>query len=359
MIFNYSSNVSAENLIEILSNIRLLMRISPPQIKYSILDEEKNLIQQTLFVNSIKKEFKIELIHKQLSPNSFISEIISGPIKGTKSVITISQKNDKTEISVNVDLKLNFKYKLFKSILLKKLDSVNSTIFNRLENLGILLSNKKNPIVFENNYDTLVLSKPNKMYFDGWWLGDIYSSFIDDAYQHINFEDKIVVDIGGTIGDSAIGFITKGAKKIISLEPFPINYDYGKSNILKNNMLNQIEFLNAGCGPNSSKITIDSTFSGVSNQMTSSEHGIEIDQYSLSDLIEKFSISNCILKMDCEGCEYDVLLNTPDSILKKFSQIFIEYHSGSDILEEKLKHLDFKIFNSEIKKDKGYLSAKK
>ena len=52
MNFNYSSSASAEKLIEIFENIYLLIKISPPQIKYLILDKEKNLIQQSLFINS-------------------------------------------------------------------------------------------------------------------------------------------------------------------------------------------------------------------------------------------------------------------------------------------------------------------
>ena len=33
-----------------------------------------------------------------------------------------------------------------------------------------------------------------------------------------------------------------------------------------------------------------------------------------------------ILKMDCESCEFDSLLDTPDYILEKFEQIVIEFH---------------------------------
>lgn len=359
MNFNYLSSASAENLIEIFENIYLLIKISPPQIKYLILDKEKNLIQQSFFINSIKKEFKIEFIHKKISPNSFLSEIISGPIKGTKTTTTILQKGNKAEISVDLNLKLSLKYRLFQPILLKKLESVNMTIFNRLEHLTILLSNQKNPIIFENDFLTLVLSKPNRIYFDGWWLGDIYSSFIDDTYQHISFEDKVVVDIGGNIGDSAIGFILKGAKKVISLEPFPINYNYAKTNILKNNMSDKIELLNAGCSINSSKIKIDPNSSGVSSKMKSFESGIEINQFTLSDLIEKFNISDCILKMDCEGCEYDVILNTSDSILNKFSEIFIEYHDGNESIKNKLTEAGFKIVDSQTSDTKGHLYALK
>ena len=44
-----------------------------------------------------------------------------------------------------------------------------------------------------------------------------------------------------------------------------------------------------------------------------------------------------MLKMDCEGCEYDSILNTDDEILKKFSTIILEYHYGYQNLVEKLE----------------------
>ena len=44
-----------------------------------------------------------------------------------------------------------------------------------------------------------------------------------------------------------------------------------------------------------------------------------------------------ILKIDCEGCEYDSILHTPDIALQRFSHIQIEYHLGYRDLKEKLE----------------------
>jgi hypothetical protein len=48
-----------------------------------------------------------------------------------------------------------------------------------------------------------------------------------------------------------------------------------------------------------------------------------------------------VLKLDCEGCEYELILDTPDMILEKFESIFIEYHMGYDKLKEKLESCKF------------------
>ncbi|MEM3715123.1 MAG: FkbM family methyltransferase, partial [Nitrososphaeria archaeon] len=49
-----------------------------------------------------------------------------------------------------------------------------------------------------------------------------------------------------------------------------------------------------------------------------------------------------ILKMDCEGCEYN-LLNEDDETIKKFAMIQIEYHYGYEKLVDKLKESGFAV----------------
>ncbi|MEM3859391.1 MAG: FkbM family methyltransferase, partial [Candidatus Micrarchaeaceae archaeon] len=55
-----------------------------------------------------------------------------------------------------------------------------------------------------------------------------------------------------------------------------------------------------------------------------------------------------ILKMDCEGCEYN-LLNEDDETIKKFSMIQIEYHYGYEKLVDKLKECGFTVKYTEPK----------
>ena len=49
------------------------------------------------------------------------------------------------------------------------------------------------------------------------------------------------------------------------------------------------------------------------------------------------------MKIDCEGCEYGVLLKANDLDLRKFEQIQIEYHYGYLNLKEKLEDAGFKV----------------
>ena len=45
--FSHVLDIKQKQLIEIFENFELLLKMSPPQIKYKILDKEKQIIEQT------------------------------------------------------------------------------------------------------------------------------------------------------------------------------------------------------------------------------------------------------------------------------------------------------------------------
>jgi len=51
-----------------------------------------------------------------------------------------------------------------------------------------------------------------------------------------------------------------------------------------------------------------------------SQGGFEIEMITLSKLIERFNLREALLKMDCEGCEYESILNENDKTLKIFKK---------------------------------------
>jgi hypothetical protein len=52
-----------------------------------------------------------------------------------------------------------------------------------------------------------------------------------------------------------------------------------------------------------------------------------VRQLSLEELLEETKTLHAdLLKVDCEGCEYDVLLGASRELLARFSNIVCEYH---------------------------------
>jgi len=160
-------------------------------------------------------------------------------------------------------------------------------------------------------------------------MGDVGGIFYAEQYKMLKPRNEIVIDIGAGIADSSIYFALNGAKKVIGLEPDIRAYNFALKNININNLTNIITLINGGYGKDSEIY----------------ERKIKI--YSLETLLNENGIDGAILKMDCEGCEYN-LLNEKDDILRKFNRILMEYHHGYKNLQKSLKKQGFllKIFGS-------------
>jgi hypothetical protein len=65
----------------------------------------------------------------------------------------------------------------------------------------------------------------------------------------------------------------------------------------------------------------------------------------LENIIDLYNLGfdDPLLKMDCEGWEYDIILTASSDILRKFSHILIEYHYGYENLKDKLKESGFQV----------------
>ncbi len=174
--------------------------------------------------------------------------------------------------------------------------------------------------------------------------GDVHGVFFEEVYDFLKVKDKIVLDIGANIGDSSIYFALKGAKKVIALEPFPKNNNAARKNIELNHLSDKITLLTAGCSGKKGEILLDPNQEGAGSATDFVANGIKIPLKTLEEIITEFEIpDDSIMKIDCEGCEVDVILSSNKNILKKFSQIEIEYHYGYKDLKEKLENCGFDV----------------
>jgi len=63
----------------------------------------------------------------------------------------------------------------------------------------------------------------------------ILEIFEEDMYEILDVKGKIVVDVGAYIGDSAIYFALKGAKRVFAIESYPYAFAEKLENIILNN----------------------------------------------------------------------------------------------------------------------------
>ena len=175
--------------------------------------------------------------------------------------------------------------------------------------------------------------------------GDLIHSFLKSDYSNLPILDKWVLDIGMNIGDSSIYFILNGAKKVIGVEPFPRNFEMALKNVSENNLQEKIELVMESCSSQEGKITIDTSSGGsVDDIIKETKTGFEIPLTTLEGIIKKYNIpKDSILKMDCEGCEDEIISSVTNEVINHFSNIQIEYHNGYQEIKDKLEKCGFNV----------------
>jgi len=172
--------------------------------------------------------------------------------------------------------------------------------------------------------------------------GNIFDVFINEEYSFLNTQNRDVIDIGASIGDSSIYFALSGAKRVIGLEPFPHSYSFAVRNVEINNLSERIKILNAGYGQDGEVFADPNKQSLDYHQFQPSTIGQKIKIYSLESLVKNEQIKDGVLKMDCEGCEY-YLVKEKDEVIRHFNQIQIEYHYGYQQLVTKIESAGFEV----------------
>jgi FkbM family methyltransferase len=127
------------------------------------------------------------------------------------------------------------------------------------------------------------------------------------------------------------------------LEPFPTTYEFAKKNIEANGFGDTIAIINGGIGKVDSKILIPAQITSTGGMNAKDYNtGTQVEIFTLETIMKRFNLEpSSILKIYCEGCEYDIFDNTKDKILLRFKYIIIEYHHGRSGLDIKLKNLGF------------------
>ena len=162
-----------------------------------------------------------------------------------------------------------------------------------------------------------------------------------DCLEPIN--GHTVIDIGANIGDSTVYFVIKGARIVLALEPYKYSYNMLVENIRINDLKNVIT-INAGYGKDGI-IELEDTVTYGGTALKEYKGGVKTPLLSLKTILEQYSNvlnGDLLLKMDCKGCEYN-LLEESKEIIRQFNRIVIEYHNGYKNLKIKLDEFGFNV----------------
>ena len=139
----------------------------------------------------------------------------------------------------------------------------------------------------------------------------------------IEVKDREVVDVGGGLGDSSIWFAIKGARRVHAFEPLPEAYKVALENVRLNGLDGKVIFYNAGVSSKDGELlvpsTIDVKHSG--GYVADNKGSVRVPLYSI-DKVRELVKDPYLLKMDCEGCEADIIMNSS----LDFEKIVMETH---------------------------------
>jgi FkbM family methyltransferase len=156
----------------------------------------------------------------------------------------------------------------------------------------------------------------------------IFGLYGEPEYSFIDVSNRDVVDVGAYVGDTAIFFALKGARRVIAIEPHPEAFREMIENIGLNNLEGTVIPVHAGLASRRGEICVENVYVERTIGTYHKPGGCNrlVPAITLADVIEGYAIDhNAVLKMDCEGCEFDVILNDYEHI-RTFKDLVFEYH---------------------------------
>jgi len=168
---------------------------------------------------------------------------------------------------------------------------------------------------------------------DVWSLKE---TLLDRFYERFGFalqDGWTIVDIGGGIGDYTIlAAHSREKAKVLTFEPFPESYSILQANLALNRILN-VQLSAQAVGSRAGTLQFAAAPADPLSRQTSSlsgapiENSLTVPAVSLEAVLQMADEGHIdLIKLDCEGAEYDILLNSPASVLKKIDRIVMEYH---------------------------------
>ena len=182
-----------------------------------------------------------------------------------------------------------------------------------LQDVGFTYKTKedKKIVSIPGGLQIMYLVNPSTFYYGSSFLHEI---FVAKVYGGNNLDSRVVIDGGTFVGDSSLFFVSRGASKVYGFEVDRENYNLAQENVRLNNMQDKIHVFNQKC-----------TYESVKKLIL---------QYGLKDIF---------LKLDCDGCEYDVIMNAEAKIFENISDIVMECHEEYKPLMQKMREMGFRV----------------
>lgn len=146
----------------------------------------------------------------------------------------------------------------------------------------------------------------------------------------------VVIDVGANIGVFALYAATRApGVRVLAYEPFPGNVKWLRRNVERSGLTN-VEVRERAVGGRTGArvlhVSDDWIMHSLSGDGAAAPGGLEVECVSFDDLMRGEGVGRCdLLKLDCEGSEYEILEGCAPETLARVRRIVGEYHEGPGI----------------------------
>ena len=167
------------------------------------------------------------------------------------------------------------------------------------------------------------------------FMTDVYEI---DALVKTLPQEPVVIDIGANVGFFDIQLLSKiDRATIYAYEPLPANVNTLQNTLAQNPRLQPsvrlfqmavtgqpLEQLDLFAEAEENAQVVASSFAGFNENNT---HKITVPCITLTDIIQKNGLQSIdLLKLDCEGGEYDIIYHTAPELIRRIGRMVIEVH---------------------------------
>jgi FkbM family methyltransferase len=205
--------------------------------------------------------------------------------------------------------------------------SCDGSLTGRLGGLLTLVINNKGLVLLKTPDGILLVTRA----FDPIVLVETY--LYDIHFLGFDLNGWLIVDVGAYIGDTPLYYAKRGAF-VVAVEPLPSNYEVMLWNLeLNPDLKHRVIPVNAAISGRDGfvEFSYSTSMDGTASIYGGGRFKVRVRSMRLSMLIkevtdmgldlDRFKVR--VLKMDCKGCEYDVI-NEVD-VLRLFNIVKIEY----------------------------------
>ncbi len=178
---------------------------------------------------------------------------------------------------------------------------------------------------------------PNSLYlvFKEIFMTDVYE--IDTLVRQLPAK-PVIIDIGANVGFFGIQLLSKmDAATIYAYEPMPANVQMLRETMDRNPRLaqcltlyqqavtgNPLETVDLFAEAEESSQVVASVFFGFNDNNI---HRLTVPAITLGDIIRQNNLQTIdLLKLDCEGSEYDIIYNTDSALIQRITRMAVEVH---------------------------------